>query len=235
MTVRIGFATVGQSPRDDVVPHVARSLPPGAEVVQRGCMDGLTQAQVAAFFAPPGDDAIVAPMEDGGSVRLAFDELFPRMQEVVDGLVRCDGAEIVVVLCGADWTGIASEVLVLNPGCLFPAVISAVARGRRLGIIKPDSGQIGHEREHYARLGIEAHVTAASPYSGEERLSLAEQAATELRQAGCDVVWMSCVGMDEKMRQTVRDTVQVPVVLARSLLGRLVAELVASETVSVTG
>jgi len=227
--VRIGFATVGNSPRDDVVTCVAGALPPGTDVVQRGCLDGLTRTQMQAFFAPPGDDPIVAPLADGGSVLLAFDKLFPRMQEVVDGLVRCDGAELVIVLCGADWTGITSDVLVVNPGRLFPAVVCALAHGRRLGIIKPDAGQIGPEREHYRRLGIEAHVTAACPYPGRERISRAEQAAVELSKAGCEIVWMTCVGMDWQMRKAVQDIVKVPVILASSLLGRLVAELVAAE------
>lgn len=228
MTVKIGFATVGESPRDDVVPNVASSLPTDTEVVQRGCLDGLTRAQMQALSAPPGSEGIVAGVADG-SVLLAFDKIFPRMQEVVDGLVRCDGADLVAVLCGADWTGIASDVLVVNPGRLFPAVVSALARGRRLGIIKPDAGQIDPERERYRSLGIEAHVTAASPYAGRERISLAERAAAELSQAGCELVWMTCVGMDGQMRQAVQDIVKVPVILASSLLGRLLAELVASE------
>lgn len=224
--MKIGFATVGESRRDDVIPHIARSLPPGIEIVQRGCLDGLTRAQMEAFVAPEQDDPIVAPVEDGGSVLLAFDKLFPRMQEAVDALVSCDGADLVVVLCGADWSGITSKVLVVNPGRLFPAVVSAMASGRRLGIVKPDAGQIDNERERYARLGIEAYVTAASPYPEEERLPRAREAAAELLQADGDTVWMTCVGMDEKMREVVKDTVQAPVILARSLLSHLVAELV---------
>lgn len=40
---------------------------------------------------------------------------------------------------------------------------------------------------------------------------------------------MSCVGMDWQMRKAVQDIVKVPVVLASSLLGRLVAELVTAD------
>jgi hypothetical protein len=43
------------------------------------------------------------------------------------------------------------------------------------------------------------------------------------------MVWMTCVGMDWQMRKAVQDIVKVPVILASSLLGRLVAELVAAE------
>ena len=82
---------------------------------------------------------------------------------------------------------------------------------------------------HYGRLGIEAHVTAASPYAGRRRISLTEQAALQLSWAGWEMVGMSCVGMDWQMRKAVQDIVKVPVILASSLLGRLVAELAAAE------
>ena len=123
MTVRIGFATVGEF-------TARRRRAEGGQLAAAGHRDraarlpGRTDpAQLQAFLAAPGSEGIVARAAGTGSVLLAFDQLFPRMQEVVDGLVRGDGAELVVVLCGADWTGIASDVLVVNPGRLFPAVV----------------------------------------------------------------------------------------------------------------
>jgi protein AroM len=77
-------------------------------------------------------------------------------------------------------------------------------------------------------MGIEAIVTSASPYVGPERLVLAAQAAQELRGAVCDLVWMTCIGMDEPMRAVVAEVSGKPVLLARSLLGRVTAELVAA-------
>jgi hypothetical protein len=41
------------------------------------------------------------------------------------------------------------------------------------------------------------------------------------------MVWMTCVGMGEEMRAAVRETVAAPIILARSLLARSIAELVA--------
>ena len=116
----------------------------------------------------------------------------------------------------------------MNPGRLFPANISALAHGRRLGIIKPDAGQVEKERERYAGLGIEATVTSASPYAADERLRLAAEAATKIRDAHCDLVWMTCIGMDGPMRDVVAEITGKPVVLAHALLARIVSELVAS-------
>jgi len=221
----IGFATIAESPRDDVVPDIRRMLPPEIRVVERGNLDGLSPAEGAALGPEPGEVGIVARLQAGGETLLSHTKILPRMQRLVNELVEDEGADLVVVLCGADWTAIQSSVPVVNPGRLFPGVISALAQGSRLGVVKPSAGQVDAERERYRALGIEAVVTSASPYVGEERLELARQAGETLRGAGCDMIWMTCIGMDEPMREIVAEVTGKPVILARSILGRVIAEL----------
>jgi protein AroM len=223
----IGFATIAQSPRDDVIPHMRGHLPDDARIAERGCLDGLDRAGIEALGPLTGEVGIVARLKEGGSTLLSHSKLMPIMQRVVDDLVTEDGAEMVVILCGADWTGIHSRPLVINPGRLFPANISALAAGRRLGIIKPSVGQVERERERYRELGIEATVTAASPYAGEDRLRQVAEAAGVIRDAGCDLVWMTCIGMDPAMRDVVGKVTGRPVILAHALLARIVSELLA--------
>jgi protein AroM len=222
---RIGMATIGQAPRDDVVPHMRAYLPEGIEIVERGALDGLTREETRRWWAEPGEVGIVTALKDGTSVLLSHAKILPTMQERVDQLVHEDGAELVVILCGANWSQLRSEKLIVNPGTLFPAVIGSLAAGRTLGIIKPDAGQVEREQQRYAAMGIDAAVTAASPYAGPVRLDLARQAAQYLRAEGCDLVWMTCIGMDAAMRDVVAEVTGAPVILAHALLARIVTEL----------
>ncbi len=224
MTV-IGFTTIGESPRDDIVPGMMEIFPDGITSAQRGCLDGLTRPEIDAL-APEGSEVgIITLLKSGDSVLLSHSKILPIMQRKVDELVRDEQAEVVVILCGADWTAIRSDKLVINPGKVFPGVISSLAAGRRLGVIKPSAGQVERELERYTSLGIDAAVTAASPYAGEGRLELARNAARELEGAGCDLIWMTCVGMDRAMRDEVAAITGKPVVLAQSILARVVSEL----------
>ena len=224
---RIGMATIGQSPRDDVVPAMREYFPSGLKIIERGALDGLSYDETRPYWADAGTPGIVTKLRDGSSVLLSHAKILPVMQQAVDALVRDEGADLVVILCGADWSALSSERLIVNPGTLFPAIISSLAAGRRLGIIKPDAGQVEKEQARYASLGIQATVTAASPYVGPQRLDLAREAAEQLRDAGCELVWMTCVGMDAPMRDVVAEVTGVPVVLAHALLARIVTELVA--------
>jgi hypothetical protein len=60
-------------------------------------------------------------------------------------------------------------------------------------------------------------------------LQLAREAAEKLRDAGCELIWMTCVGMDAPMRAIVAEVTGAPVVLAHALLARIVTELLESE------
>jgi len=225
MQTIVGMATIGQTPRIDVVPAIERILGPEVKTVQAGALDGLGGDEIRALAPTPGEQPIITRLRDGSSTLLSHKAILPRMQRCVD-VLAAQGAAFVVMLCGADWSDVRSDRLIVNPGKLFPNTITALAAGRRLGIIKPDAGQVEGETRRYANLGIEAHVTSASPYLGDKRIDAAREAARHLRDQQVDLVWMTCVGMDERMREAVQDEIQRPVILAQALLGRLVAELV---------
>lgn len=231
----IGMVTIGQAPRDDVVPAMRSFLPDGLRIMQRGALDDLSPDDIDAYTVDDGEMGIVTKLLDGTSVLLSHQKILPAMQEKVDRLVHDDGAELIVVLCGANWSALQSERLIVNPGTLFPAIIGSLAAGRRLGIIKPDAGQVEREQARYAQLGIEAVVTSASPYTGTERLPLARDAAMLLNEAECDLIWMTCVGMDAAMRDIVAGITGVPVILAHALLARIVTELLESQSMAVVG
>jgi len=226
---RIGMTTIGQSPRDDLVPDIQRAFSVPVEILQCGTLDGLDAANIQRFGPDDREVGIVARLQDGSSVLISHAKIMPRMQAAVDEMIA-RGAEFVVILCGADWSAIRCDRPVVNPGLLYPAIITALARGRRLGIIKPSAGQVEQEQERYAKLGILATVVSASPYTGDSRLAAAATAARYLREQQVDLVWMTCVGMDEPMRVVVEEIVGCPVILARTLLARVVDALLPSQS-----
>jgi protein AroM len=195
-------------------------------------LDGLGRDAAEALGPDAGEVGIVARFFDGSSTLLSHTKILPRVQGLVDQAVA-RGAGLVVILCGADWSALRSPVLIVNPGKVFPAIVSALATGWKLGVIKPSAGQTEQARQQFADRGIDAIVTAASPYTGEQRLRDVRTAAESLREAGVDLVWMTCVGMDERMRSIVREVTGKPVILARTILARVIDEFLAEERVPV--
>lgn len=220
--MKIGFATIGQTPRVDVVPYLTEGLE-SVEVFEGGVLDGLGQAQIEALYDPDDPVHMVTRLSDGASVKVSHRLVLPKMQEVVDGL-NARNADVIVILCGADWSTIASRCLTLNLGGLFPHLLMGLAKGHRLGVIKPSEGQVERTARQYKEMGLDPVVTSAFPYD-QGATAAAKGAADYLVGHDIDLVWMSCVGMGEAMRDEVAGTTGKPVVLARSILRRVVREL----------
>lgn len=222
--MKLAFATIGEAPRDDLVPYLRSRLPSGLEVIEDGVLNHLDEEGRRGLDARDDSLHLVTRARDGNAYKLSYARTLPHMQRVVDGLVD-RGADLVVIICGADWSPIRAGVPMVNPGRLFPNLVQALGTGLRLGVIKPDEGQIPHTIAHYTSLGLNPVVTAASPYAT-NRLDRARQAAEVLRAESVDLIWMTCVGMDEEMREAVHDVLPRPTILARSILARVIDELI---------
>lgn len=221
--MKIAFATIGEAPRDDLVPYLRKQLPPMTEVIEDGVLNALSSQERLALDAGDSSIHMVTRDQKGNSYRLNYQRTLPHMQRVVDGL-SAQGANLVVIICGADWTPIRSSVPVINPGKLFPNLIQALGANLKLGVIKPDSGQIPHTVKQYTALGLDPVVTAASPYQP-DRLERARKAGEELKAQNVDLIWLTCVGMDEEFRGAVRSVLPKPTILARSILAHVINEL----------
>lgn len=219
----IGFATIGQTPRTDLVPYLIRKLSTRVTVIEGGVLDGLCAEEIAALDEGDLGKHMVTRLADGTSARLSFRHALPRMQNVVDALVQ-QGAELIVILCGADWSEVTAPVPVINLGKVFPATVESLAGQSKLAVMKPDAGQIDYTASELRERGIEAVVTSAFPYD-DKRIDAARAAADYLKHKDVQLVWMSCVGMDEDMRQVVAAELGKPVILARSLLAGLIDNL----------
>lgn len=220
---RLGFVTIGQSPRDDIVPEMLPHLPPGVEVLQAGALDGADAAALAGMAPEPGEYVLTTRLADGSAVTVARRHVFPRLQSAVDLLAE-RGAEIVAVLCTGTFPDLRAGALLVEPERLFHAFCAGVVGTGRLGAIIPLPAQVPQAAARWRRAGVRATVEAASPYGDPAVL---EAAAQRLWEAGATVVALDCFGFTEAMRGTVRRITGLPVILANTYLARALAELIA--------
>ncbi|MDN5940637.1 MAG: AroM family protein [Nitrospira sp.] len=61
--MKIGAVTIGQSPRDDIIPEIREILGPEVEIVERGALDGLSLKEVNDFYPGPPGPILVTRME----------------------------------------------------------------------------------------------------------------------------------------------------------------------------
>lgn len=220
--MKIGAITIGQSPRADVAPEFLRAFGGEVDLVQCGALDGLSLEQVRKLAPEAGDYILVTRMRDGTEVKIAERHIHERMKLCVRELEK-QKAEVIVLFCTGEFPDVDSSLLILKPDRILAHTIPGVIEKGRLGVVMPAADQIPVLGKKWNGLGLETAFAAASPYSGTE--ADFRRAAEELRAAKVDLIVLDCIGFTEKIKAIFREAAGVPVVLPRTLLGRVAAEL----------
>jgi protein AroM len=220
---RLGVLTIGQSPRGDVLPEFLPLLSPDTQIVQRGALDGLSKAEIEALRPEEGDYTLVTRLLDGSEVRLAERLILARMRRCVKKLEE-GGAQLIALFCTGEFPDLGASVPILRPDRILGKIISALLpEDGKLCVIAPVSEQIPAMIRKWSRDGRSVHAEAVSPYSATEgELELAAQRAAK---SPCDLVVLDCIGYTGKARSIFRESLHKPVLLPRTVLGRIAAEM----------
>lgn len=217
---RVAFVTIGQSPRDDLVPEMLERIGPGIEPVEVGALDNLVPGAIARLAPRDGDPTLVSRLRDGTEVVISKTWTQRRLAEIMHDLDG-RGFDLIVLLCTGHFEGLRSRTLMVEAQRVVDHTVDAVSEdGRTVGVMVPLATQMDefHVRSHGRTSVVMAH---ASPYSD----GRFEDAAREL--AKTDLIVMHCIGYSEAMRRRVAAVSGKPVLLARRLVANAVAELTA--------
>ncbi len=220
MTKIIGAVTIGQTPRADVVPELESFLGPGVRILESGVLDGLSDSQVREISKESTGPVLVTRLRDGSEVRVGEEIAIPGMQERIRELET--QAEVILVLCTGTFPRLESKKPILYPELILSSVVRSLGV-TRIGVLTPAPEQLPNQLERWRRVAPEVFVDAASPYGEPEEL---EMASERLSRDEVDLVVLDCIGYTQAMKQTVRARVNRPVLLARSVLARIAAELI---------
>jgi len=212
----IAAVTIGQSPRDDVVPEM-RALTLGASWIEAGALDGLDEAGIARFAPAAGDFPLVTRTTRGTAV-VGEHAIRPALQAAIER-VEPD-ADLVIVLCTGD-LGVESRRPMLVPHQLLAAAVAAVRTAGPLVILTPHEDQVTAQRRRWAVGGVEASIVFASPYGSTDFDSVGRRA----RDERASLVVMDCLGYTLAMKEAVTAASGLPTLLVRSLLARVAAEI----------
>jgi len=222
MKKQIGIVTIGQSPRSDVVPEIQAHLGDHVEVLEHGALDGLTLAEVKNYAPEPGMLPLVTRMRDGMEVIVAKEKLLPRLNEVMTALDG-KGVDMILLLCNGDFPVFDTSCLVIEPQRLVDGCVAGLLReGHRLGVLVPVPEQENWVRQRLTAVSPNLTVAVASPYEGQKPL---EAACQRLRNDGCDVIVLYCMGFNRQLGAKVRSLCSTPVIVSSALVARIMGEL----------
>ena len=221
--VQITFVTIGQSPRDDIVPDILALVDAGAMAHEVGVLDDLDDAALASLAPNQGEAVLVSRLRDGREIRMSKAQVHNRLAGLL-ARIDADGTDLCVLLCTGAFPDIRCRVPLITPSTLIDGMLSALAGpDTRLGVIVPLARQ-AEQFADYRPLGRPATVTHATPYDPDPQAGDRFDRAAD-RLADSDLILMNCMGYSSAQRQLVARRTGKPVLLPRRMLAGAIAQL----------
>ncbi len=221
--MRIGFLTIGQSPRVDILKDLRELLPSWIEIIEAGALDDYDEVYIKENLTPSeGDVVYVTRLRTGAEVRISKSKIIPLMQKKVDYL-NAVGADLIAILCTGEFPEFSSRVPIVYPDRVLKSVASGLRLQGVVGILIPDQAQVDYATRKWSEFFREVIVYPISPYSSTLRdfVSVAEK----LSLSGVSLVIMDCMGYTLEQRNVIRKIVRKPVITSRTVLARALTEL----------
>ena len=218
----LGVATIGQGPREDIRGLFAAEVPRGTRVILRGCLDGLSEAEVLACTPTDGDDTLYTRLKGQRDTKISKAAVIARASVTLAALRR-DGATVLVFACTGEFPPFAGDAGVVFPSRVLNAFVAAVLPSGRLGLLIPLPEQTRKLTAKWARPGLEVMSQPLVPSASEREIAAA---AERLAAHQPDLVAMDCMGYGPAAKAIVKEVCRVPTLLAITAAGRVVRELI---------
>jgi protein AroM len=213
----IGILTIGQSPRPDFERAFRRHLP-GARLIVRGALDGLTAAEIDGMAAAGGAYPLFTVLRDGTSREISLHRIKPLLDERAREAASA-GAAMTVLMCAGNFPDLESPIPVVYPGRLLAAVAGGICREKRIGIVTPNAGQLRPAETHWRGQGFSVRAAVASPGDPEALAA----AARALEDPGLELVVLDCLGFTPRAARRMRTLCGRPVICPQDLVPRIMA------------
>jgi protein AroM len=217
---KIGMLTIGQSPRDDILPGLKEILGREVEIVEVGALDGKTMEDVNKIPLKVEDYILVSRMKDGKEIKITKKYILPLMQEKLD-LLESQDIRLTVIMCTGRFPKFQSKGLVVTPMEILKGVLEGCLKEGRLGVVYPTAEQIPMGEKEWCRPGVKVYADTVSPY---EPIDV-EDLCDRLAKQNLDLILLNCFGFPTELRRTIVAKTGKPVIQANTMVAHVLVEL----------
>ena len=218
MSKKIGLLTIGQAPRVDMTPEMEILVGDSCTFVEAGALDDLTADEIKSLAPETGEATYVSRLRNGEHAKLFRPKLYPLLQEKILELEKHVSSTIIV--CTGNFPYFVHSKPLLFPDKILTNTVTAVLGNGKLGVIVPLPEQQENLLEKWE--GIPVLTEHGNPYVADVDLVTP---ARILKKQGATIIVLDCMGYTEAHKEIVKNETGLPVILPRSIVARVAAEL----------
>ncbi len=212
-SVKVGLLTIGQSPREDVVPEMNPFFLPQIKILEKGLLDDLSPEEIRRLKPKKGETPLITRLRKGGSVQLSQKEISSLLPEAIDSMKTKMKVKAVGVLCTHDFHKTEFPPFVIFPFNSLRFLINRIIQVKCLGVVVPLESQVDEAKKKWKKEKVVVEVK--SPYAKGKGW---KEIAQNFSQEKVDVVILDCIGYKIKDKKAIQKLLSVPVLLPRLAL-----------------
>ena len=218
---QLGFLTLGQAPRSDVIPSFMDILGEQLTYGEAGALDNLDEKQIRELYPSETETTIETRLSSGSKILVSRERLLPLLMEKATDLQQ--SCRHVILLCSGSFPTIKATINnLVEPITLIRGVVRILAEGKTLGIVGPES-DLEEAPAQWADYAARVVCSAASPYGVLEQIG---QAAKDAATKGADIILLDDMGFTEEHRTYARKHSNISVICATTLTAKILSELI---------
>ncbi len=203
---KIGVLTIGQSPRPDLVSPLIEQLPENCNIIQRGALDGLTNASLPAIH--DATYPLTTRMRDGSLVMIEEAFLATRLQQALNEL-EATGVTATILLCAGTFAELKGASPLFKPFVIGRSMLNSLDL-KRIGLIAPIKEQETPIRQRWLAAGFLPTVWTADLAQQDKTFTQQLREQIEANQLQCIV--LDYVGHPTSQVAQLRKKIVIPLI-----------------------
>jgi protein AroM len=223
---RVGFVTIGQSPRVDVMPDIKTILGKKIAVVELGALDGLGAEDIRRLRPEAGETSLITRLGDGSSVVVGKKKILPLLRETIRKLEN-KSVRLIALLCTDEFPELESRRTLICPSRLLLNEVASIKKSGRLGVFVPLEEQRAMTIRKWEKTGLSLAVEALNPYLPEFETQLRIR---RMKKQAADLVVLDCIGYSSKTQAAFERDMGRIVLLPRTVLAGTIKKLLSNRS-----
>ena len=217
----LGIAIISRAPRDEIATQFAAHAPAGTKVILRGCLDGMTDEEIAGHPPESGADTLYSRLSGNRDIKISKKFVVARSPGLLARL-RADGCDAIVYACTGDFPPMQGDAGVVFPSRVLNGLSAALLPKGKLGLLVPLPEQAEKLTSKWRRPGLEIVTEALAPSADTAEVA---GAAERLKARNPQLVAMDCMSYTPDTKAVVKGIVGVPTILGVTATARVMNEM----------
>lgn len=225
MSTSLAILTIGVVPMCEVLLLLTEYIDE-QHITHHSLLGQMRREEVMAEYAiSPGDDVLLTLLSDQQLAHVSRQKVERALQGIVEVLDN-QGFDVILLMSTAVITRLTiRNGILLEPLRIIPPLVASIVDGHQVGVIVPVTELLAAQTQKWQVLQTPPVYAVANPIDGTEQQLI--DAGKQLLEQGADVIMLDCLGFNQRHRDVLQKSLDVPVLLSNVLIARLASELLA--------